>query len=144
MSLPLTRSDDYKPKNDDDDREMNESRFPWVVHGSFCYTEQKANANGNNPGGPLLKKPAMHYWCGSTKAAARLEKINGSSLKGLDKFYHTDFDAYMDAFLVSEEEQGKKKAKPKKRAATAATAVTVKKEGGPKLTKRNGQQVLQF
>ena len=106
MSTPYARSDDYKPKDDDSDVVvLNETKFPWVMHGAFCLTEQQPNTDGHNKGGPH-QYPELHFWAASKAAAAELED-RLKSLKGAKVVVNSSFDSYQ-AGLWSQEAMKKK------------------------------------
>ena len=104
QSTPYTRSDEYE-SGDDEQPELNQKHWPWVVHGACCLTDMANNDDGTSEAS-FVKKPILHMWVGSAKNAAwTADHIKESKIK-----LHTSFEHYIEAF---QSESGKKKQPPK-------------------------------
>jgi len=92
MSLPISRTDE--PHNP----ELAESQknWPWVITGCMCYNEMEPNEDARSTGS-ALKKPELHMWVGSSKAANYLKKRFPSNL-GFKLTVHSSFKSYYDSF----------------------------------------------
>ena len=114
QSLPFKRSDAYDPSNPDfSTLALNQSHWPWVVHGAFCLTNQAPNDDGSKEA-QFSGMPQLHMWAGSTPAAnwaANLFQQQDESHGGLpfDVKLYTDFESYYNAFRS---DSGKKKQPP--------------------------------
>ena len=106
LTYPVTRTDDYEatPKGKEPtEEEVNEQDWPWVIPGTFVYTEQEANANGS--GDPRrLRQPIVHFYTGSQEACDILDEalrrgVNGVKVKICS---HNDFDAFIESVYRSE------------------------------------------
>ena len=114
QSTPLTRSDEYESGNDED-LEMTQSHWPWVVHGACCLTNMAPNPDGGSEAS-FVKRPVFHVWVGSAaKGEWTAENIKKAKVK-----LHTDFDSYYEAFRS---ESGKNKDPPPR--PTKSTVKTV-------------------
>jgi len=99
MSTPCTRSDEYDPKKEPElkAQERDENAYPWVIHNMSFVTEQKSNPDGNGKAGRLfLPVPELHFYCGSKKAAEKLESMFGTDNQ-FKLVVHYTFESYHDA-----------------------------------------------
>ena len=98
MTIPLTRSDEttaeYEAASPD------EKEWPWVIHGCFCYTEQKPNEDGQRAAAGTLSMPELHFWTGSNQAAHHLNDEITSETE-IKIITHSDYETYKRAFRSS-------------------------------------------
>ena len=114
QSLPFTSSDVYDPSIPEFlTLALNQSHWPWVVHGAFCLTNQAPNDDGSKEA-QFSGMPQLHMWAGSTPAAnwaASLFQQQDEAQGGLpfDVKLYTDFESYQNAFRS---DSGKNKQPP--------------------------------
>lgn len=116
QSLPITRSDEFDQRDPNHARlALNQSHWPWVVHGAFCLTNQAPNGDGSAPA-EFLATPQLHLWAGSQQAANWAgEQFKSSKAEpGIDVKIHSSYQAYLDGFR-SVSGKKKKAPAPKKR-----------------------------
>jgi len=110
MSMPISRSDDYVPPDnseDEDDVIVAQKRWPKVIHGIFCYTEQKANEDGSNGAeGTFLRNPVLYMNVGSEYMKTELAAVD---LGMVECKVTVDMDEYFNLFRS---ESAKKKPAP--------------------------------
>jgi len=104
MTLPFYRSDEYKPpahENDTPQEAIQQSHWPWVIHGSFCFTNQKPNDDAAKQAN-YLARPQLNLWVGSRDAAGHVAKhfrdMKKEGYKGFKVNIHSTFDSYYDSF----------------------------------------------
>ena len=104
MTLPFYRSDEYTPpanENDIPQEAIQQSHWPWVIHGSFCFTNQKANDDAAKQA-THLARPQLNLWVGSRDAAGHVAKhfrdMKKEGYKGFKVNIHSSFDSYYDSF----------------------------------------------
>lgn len=122
MLIPISRSDDYVYDSESTVAETQE-RWPCVVHGVFCLTEQKTNEDGSNAGtGDFLPKPLLLLNVGSKYMQEYVTKTDLSSIK---KIVTVETEEYLGHFRSKSAKQKsietKKRHEEKKRAAAAGT-----------------------
>ena len=75
ITLPFYRSDECKPPAHKHflQEAIQQSHWPWVIHGSFCFTNQKPNDDAAKQATYLLR-PQLNLWVRSRDAARKVAK----------------------------------------------------------------------
>lgn len=102
MALPLSRSIDFDPDDPEhQSRAKIEEDFPWVIHGSFCITDQKPNfASGGKQSAPNMHDELkLVIWVGSEQAQEYVGNLfgqqnDGEGIAGVETEIHHDFETY--------------------------------------------------
>ena len=122
QSLPITKSIEFKPElREHRELAKKEAEFPWVIHGSFCITQQAPN----NDGGGRQQKPNMHdelkmvMWVGSPQAqeaAAELfaRENRGNGPAGFALSICPDYESYAAFFTPAPQDEAEDEDPPKK------------------------------
>ena len=131
MSTPWAYSDECDERLYEGDEEKmqqiwEEQQFPKVIHGIYCYTEQKPNDDGNNKKGiNRYRVPKLHMFTGNSKKTMTMNEVmkgKGRKKAVVEIVFHDEFEDYMDAF---QSESAKNKPAPPKPATNMVTSMPI-------------------
>lgn len=146
MSVPVVKMS--KQHNLPPGKAREQATWPNVIHGAFCFTEQKPNADGKNS--DIFEDiPVMHMWSPSRYMSEELNKNIRPRSKNCRIVYHTSFEHYTTALrnkktMEKEKSQSrggvKSAQKDSRKAAKKEKINAIKTEAGAKLpTPPNGR-----
>ena len=103
QSLPISRTDNFNPTLPGNKSiSSKQSRWPFVVHSAFCFTDQAPNGDGSGEV-EFLDKPKLHMWVGSQAAAEWVAKHfdqekQPSGEMAFETIICTDYESYFNGF----------------------------------------------
>ena len=105
MSRPAVMQADFDVNAPDTEDSVNERRWPKVIHGLYCLTEQKSNPNGGakDMGRVVRMKPLMSFYTGSQQMSEAMKDLFDLVKSGnADVQFHATYEVHKTAIFGHE------------------------------------------